>query len=127
MGRRRYADHSQRRRHSGDKIMSETKLIYSEVKDPSQWDKEQQEQAVEHAIQITAKYAKTALESTGGHAMPLAMIMAKQAVAWMLQSGWNQTHVETYIKDSILSITNKSDKPQHVNVGTVATNAPIIH
>lgn len=80
---------------------------YHAVKNAEQWNSQQQQQAVEHAIEITTRYTQQALHSTGQHAMPLAMILLRQSIALMNRSGWSAAQIEEYCRESILTICMK--------------------
>jgi hypothetical protein len=85
------------------------KIPYTQVP-ADRWTKEQQLAAVEHAIEIVTKYNQMALKSTGNNAMPLAMILCKQSLAWMLQSGWTINQIEMYVKDSVWALAHPGSK-----------------
>lgn len=82
-----------------------------------QWNKQDVEQATEHAINIMKKFTTSALASTRGHATPLGMIMFKQAVALMLQTGWQPAQIAMFGVEVLDDFTgNKNnDKQENVN------------
>lgn len=91
---------------------------YYQVEDPSAWTAEQQAQSVEHAMEITFNYTRKSLEATGGHAMPLAMILFRQSVALMLKSGWTAEQINQYCWESTTKLSGADVQQGSVIVGT---------
>lgn len=88
------------------------------------WSAEQREQAVEHAIAVVRASIASSLKATNGHAMPLAMILFKQSVALMLQSGWSADDVAHYGVSTIQQLLKIPDLKTNLAPEYTVATAP---